>query len=153
MKELLTKQNFVEGFFILICILTSSIIGNYSSIVTGVLLLIVYFSRNYIRGKETIYSNRKLIMPFISVYSILVINAILTTSSVYKNLGINPGQIKIILKIVCVILLLTLIKFLNIKMSQFNWKINKKQIYITILIRHFQKNYKIELGIGCWYSI
>ncbi len=134
MEKCLTKQNCIEGAFILICLLTGIYIGNYSGIITAILLLIIYFSRNYIKGNADIYSNKKLIIPFISVYSILVTNAILTTLGVYKNLGINPQEIKIILKIVCVVLLLALLKILNIKMSEFKWKIKKNQIFVTAII-------------------
>lgn len=69
----------------------------------------------------------------------------------YEIIGVNPEQIKIVLKIVCVTLLFILLKASNTSISDFQWRVKTKQWLVTgilavvfILITSFFDGFRLK---------
>jgi membrane protease YdiL (CAAX protease family) len=134
MKENLTKKSIIEILFICPFAILPALLGHYAGIVTVLLLIVILLVSKKLEGNSEIYSNKKLLLVFIGVYSILVMNVVFTAFGLYKYLGLDDEKIKIIVKIICLTLSLLLLKIFRVSIKSFKWNMSRNQIIGTLIV-------------------
>jgi CAAX amino terminal protease family. len=134
MRGYLSKKIVIEILFIVTLAFLPALLGHYAGIVALFLLALIFLLRKNLEDSFEIYSNKKLLFIFITIYSILFLNVFFTAIGLYKYLGLDEGYIKNIIKIISITLSLILLKICGINIKNFKWSMNRGQIIGTLMI-------------------
>ena len=125
--------------FLILCSILSIIIGLNDSIfhiIVLVIVLIGLFSLHMCKEKITslglVYSEKKLLIPAVIVYTIFFINGVLYGLHIYSKVGIESENIKLYIKIILLLFFTFGLKIFNSSIKKFNWSITKKQLLYTL---------------------
>ncbi|SDO01930.1 CPBP family intramembrane glutamic endopeptidase [Acetanaerobacterium elongatum] len=134
MREYLNKKSVLEILFVLPFAILPALLGYYGGLLGLVFLVIILLFSKKLEASVEIYSDKKLLLNFIIVYSILLMNVFFTVFGLYKHLGFNSEPIKSIIIAVCLLLSLVLLKVSGVSIKAFKWNINRNQIIGVLAI-------------------
>ena len=119
MREYLNKKIVMEIIFLVSFAILPVLLGYYGGLLAIFLLVIILLLGKNLEGSNKIYQDKKLLVVFIIVYSILIINIFFTAFGLYKHFEFNEEYIKYIIKIVSLTLSLVLLKiYICLQQSQ-----------------------------------
>ncbi len=134
MREYISKNSLIESLFVLLLAVLGAVVGHFGGLLGIILLILIYLLREKLQGGFEIYADKKLLPVYIIVYSILLVNIFFTAFGIYRNLGLNDENIKIIIKITCLTLSLILLKVFGGSIINFKWRMSRSQTIGTLAI-------------------
>ncbi len=134
MRGLLSNKNVIEILLLFPFAMLPVFLGHLGGLLALVLLVLSLLLRKKLEGSFEIYSEKKLLLIFIIVYSVLAMNVLFTVFGLYRYLGWNDENCKTIIKIIGLTLSLILLKVFRVSIKNFKWNMSRSQMIGTLII-------------------